>query len=146
MKVRYAVIALHPIPPGVCNDGVYFTKEQLQRHGETLSCKPLVLNHNGLPHKEFKNNPFAKDLPYPDNRTLDFKYDSTQDALVGEIELSDTATDVYIRMGLVKHLSVEHYPYTDGSIRFARLSLLTHDLEPRDSNTRIIRESRQVML
>jgi hypothetical protein len=80
----------------VCNDGVYFTKEQLEGHGETLSYKSNVLNHNALRHKKFRNNLFAKDSPFHDNRILEFRYDSAQDALVGKMELTDPAKDVCI--------------------------------------------------
>lgn len=64
---------------------------------------------------------------------------------MGKIELSDSTIDVYIRMGLVRTLSVEHYDWPNGAISFGRLSLLTNNLEPRDEQARIIRESREIV-
>ena len=145
MKILYDVVALHPILVDTAGDGVTFSKEQLLSYGRSLSDRPLSINHAALPHDVFRKNPFAKVLPYPENKTLNFKYDSQHDGLLGQIQLADTAADVYIRMGLVKHLSVEHLTYRDGIICFTGLALLTQELPPRDPATRIIRESRRVI-
>ena len=76
---------------------------------------------------------------------MNFKYSRENKGLLGEIQLADSTADVYIRMGLIKHLSVEHLTYRDDSLSFTGLALLTQDLRPRDSETRIIRESRRVI-
>ena len=76
---------------------------------------------------------------------MNFKYSREHKGLLGEIQLADSTADVYIRMGLIKHLSVEHLTYRDDSLSFSGLALLTQDLRLRDSETRIIRESRRVI-
>lgn len=136
----YRVTVLHPIETDHFGDGVTFTAEQLQKYGETLSGKQIIIDHDGL-RGHFESSPYRKTLPHPQNRVLEISYNPATNALEGTIQISDGQTKQYIEGGIFKRLSVEHKTNWDGSLEFTRLSLLSPGITPRDPKTEIRSEN-----
>lgn len=89
----YQVEALHVTTTGNKNK---YTKEELLRGARSLSFRPLNINHN-----------WSRALPFPQNGTLAMEFDSTKNAVVGKIKISDPVINEMIATGKIKSLSVD---------------------------------------
>ena len=141
MKVHSSVIALHPLT--FAQEGRNYTRAQLAAHGETLSYKPLSVNHGSVP--EYQCDPYSRVLDYPDNRCLSFAYSQTLDALVGKVELvKDSMVDQHVQNGEIRFVSCENYRHGE-SLEFRGLTLLRKNRTPRDTGAVIVPESRELV-
>jgi hypothetical protein len=141
-RVRYSCIALHPLAEK--ENGRTYTRDQLQTYGESLSFKPLSINHGSVNLPEYQNDPYSQLLEYPENRCLSFAYSPALDALVGKIELvKDSIVDLQIQQREIRHVSCENFRQGD-SLEFRALTLLRKNRTPRDRAAVIIPESREL--
>lgn len=136
-RVQYRVVALHT---GYYEGVGEVTPEDLQRWGETLSDKPININHASLGiSRQDPDDSFRRELPYPENRTLTFEYLPVNQTLEGKIEISDPWVDRQILSGFIRHISVERIPGGP----FTGLSLITAMKPRRDMRAEIIASSRK---
>ncbi len=137
--MRFHIEPLHPIPVDHFGDGITFSRDDLVNYGHTLSNKPININHAGLVHRfpKFGTSLHTRNLPYPDNRTLEIRYNPRIDGLSGEMEISDINATNLITNYQIRGLSVEHSRSFWG-LEFDCLALLTREFPPRDPKTRIL--------
>lgn len=133
----YRVIAIHPIGD-IWKDGITFTRRQLQLYGERLSNKRLSVNHADLnADNYFSRSKYTRKLPFPANRTMDFRYYLDEDALAGLIHVADEEVIKMIEDGALHHVSVETVRNYLGEIAFLGLALITKEFPPRDARAMI---------
>lgn len=144
--MRFYIEPLHTLLIDPYNEGVTFSREDLINYGHTLSNKPINIDHASIAHihDKFKSSRHGRVLPYPDNRTLEIRYNSKIDGLAGEMEISDpNAISLILNGGYyngIRMLSTESRRYGPWGkwLEFTYLTLLTPDFPPRDPRARIL--------
>jgi hypothetical protein len=118
-----------------------YLEAELAKAAETLSNKPLNINHD--PRRQ---------LPYPENRTLDMRYSPEKKAIVGTFQVADPNINLLIEKGMIAKVSIEQTPEdekcdmtacTQIGMKFKAMALLESFLgvQPGDPNADIITES-----
>lgn len=126
-------------------NGRLYTKEELSAAAETLSYRPLNLNHDR-----------SKRLPYPDSSTL-HPMTFMNNAITGSMRISDKTTNERIAKGEINKLSVEQVSNEmcadalcssklQYGMAFTGLALLESNVAPGDSKTEIKAEALQDIL
>ncbi len=115
-----------------------FTKAELQTAGRSLSFRPLDINHE-----------MDRILPFPQNSTMEMKFDDAKMAVSGRIKVADHTINDQIESGFLRDVSIEQIP-TEGEscneisceqhgVAFVGLALLEKGVMPGDPNARIIK-------
>ncbi|NOJ28296.1 MAG: hypothetical protein DA330_09835 [Nitrososphaera sp.] len=141
--------AIHVIITG--NNRKY-TKEELQVAARSLSYRPININHDEslwLPFNGYR--PYAEDS----NSILDMDFDPAKLSVSGQIQVVDAEVNEMIANGEITSLSIEQVPQSETTecsisgcvheqhgIVFTGIALLTSDVLPGDSKTRISKESK----
>lgn len=117
-----------------------YTEQELREGARSLSWRPLNINHNE-----------AALLPYPENTTLEARYEPAIKGVVGRMRIADEVINSMIESGRINRLSVEQLPVDGEScdsvaceqhgVTFVGLALLTNDTTPGDGATRIMAEA-----
>ena len=76
-----------------------FTQAELEAAGRSLSFRPLNINHE-------KN----RQLPFPENSTLNMDFSPEEMAVVGRFRVSDPAVNAMIETGRITTVSIEQIP------------------------------------
>lgn len=122
-------------------NGRKYTKEELEHAAETLSFRPLNINHNDqFPH-------FRK-LEYPANSTLMAGWDKQELAVKTKIRVVDQAANAQLEKKEINHVSVEQMSNEmcadsmcnsklQYGMAYTGLALVTSDVTPGDGKTEI---------
>lgn len=135
----WKISAIHVTRSG---NGRLYTKQELVQAAETLSFRPININHDP-----------ARRLPYPDNCTLHpMIFDGAANAVVGSMRIADAEVNKKIESGQIDHLSVEQMSNETCSdalcssklqygVAFTGLALLEKGVQAGDPKTSIKAES-----
>lgn len=126
---RFFVEAIHARPN---IGGTDFTREELQRAANTLSFRPINIDHN----PKYRQ---GKHLPFPANSTLCMTWDPALQAVTGLVQLEFRHAQL-VREGRISGVSVEYFSLggLDGKgIVFTALALVSSSRKPADKAARI---------
>jgi len=125
---KYKVEAIHVM---TTRNMRKFTKDELELAGRSLAFRPLNINHDD-----------NRQLPFPENATLNMDFNPKTMAVEGRFRVLDPAVNAMIETGRINTVSIEQIP-TKGEhcheliceqhgVAFIGMALLENDVPPGD--------------
>jgi len=126
---KWSVEAIHV---KTTRNGRKFTKAELEKAGRSLAFRPLNINHDD-----------NRQLPFPENATLDMDFNPVTMAVEGRFRVMDPAINAMIETGRINTVSIEQIP-TKGEdcneivcvqhgVAFIGMALLENHILPGDA-------------